>query len=505
MTTTVSSASASGPATPGAPAVPSSCRVSLLVGDSHQIDLVLPAAVPLSALTDSTLAVVNRLLRAKGEDELPLGSYEFARAVGMTALSAEVSLSGQGVSDGDLLAFVPEKSSRRYTPLIENVSTALARWAHAHFPPVSAHDAVVVGGGLGAAALAGAALLMWRVRWVPDFSWLAAAIFLAAAVALIVVAAITFRAGVSRVIVDGTAWAALACAVLAGMATPYGQQPGAPHAFLASVVALVGVLVLARVTGRYWAAAAAVVTVATAIIATAVTRMFFEVPAQRIAIVTLMAVLIASRDATAIGLWMAKVPRQSFESITGRDMFSRAPGQPEDTLSPVESAAHDVTLRGEEVAEVARRSNTVLTGVLLGIAAVQVGASWWAVHPGAGSQWPSITVVVVSALCLILRARGLRHRRHAVSIVCGSALSLMAIPLHYGMSAPTSATTTILVSGAAVLGVALAGLLTAAVIPSRNFSEPIRQIVEWLEYIGYALILPFAAWAIGLLQYTRLH
>lgn len=258
-------------------------------------------------------------------------------------------------------------------------------------------------------------------------------------------------------------------------------------------------------TGRYWAAAAAVVTVATAIIATAVTRMFFEVPAQRIAIVTLMAVLIASRAATAIGLWMAKVPRQSFESITGRDMFSRAPGQPEDTLSPVESAAHDVTLRGEEVAEVARRSNTVLTGVLLGIAAVQVGASWWAVHPGAGSQWPSITVVVVSALCLILRARGLRHRRHAVSIVCGSALSLMAIPLHYGMSAPTSATTTILVSGAAVLGVALAGLLTAAVIPSRNFSEPIRQIVEWLEYIGYALILPFAAWAIGLLQYTRLH
>ena len=313
------------------------------------------------------------------------------------------------------------------------------------------------------------------------------------------------RAGASRVIVDGAAWAALVGLVLAGASAPYGNQPGAPHAFLAAVVATVGVLLLARMTGRHWTAAAAIVTVTTAVIAAGLTRMFFDVPAQRIAIVMLMAVLIASRAATAIGLWMSKVPRQSFESITGRDMFTRAPGQPEDTLTPVESAAHDVTLRGEQVAEVARRSNRVLTGTLLGIAVVQLAASWWAIAPGSGSQWPSIVVVVVTALCLILRARGLRHRRHAVTIVSGSALSLMAIPLHYGLSAPASATVSVAVSAAVVLAVAVAGLLAGAVIPSRSFSEPIRQVVEWLEYLGYALIVPFAAWAIGLLQYIRLH
>ena len=75
---------------------------------------------------------------------------------------------------------------------------------------------------------------------------------------------------------------------------------------------------------------------------------------------------VAARAAPAMGLWMARVPRQSFGSITGRDLFARAPGQPEDTVSPVESAAHDVTLRGEQVAELARRSNRVLTGTLLG-------------------------------------------------------------------------------------------------------------------------------------------
>ncbi|WP_094287329.1 type VII secretion integral membrane protein EccD [Mycobacterium lehmannii] len=505
MTTVRPSTPPSGSPAPGGPLVPSSCRVSLLVGDSHQIDLVLPAAVPLSALTDSTLGTVNRLLRAKGEDELPVATYEFARAVGMTRLSDEVSLSAQGVSDGDLLAFVPQKTARRYTPLIENVSTALARWAHAHFPPVSPHDAVVVAGALTAAALAGAAVLVWRMRWAAQDVWLSPAILAGAALVLLAAAMLTARSGASRVIVDGAAWASLISFVVAGATAPYGDQPGAPHAFLAALVAAVGVLLLARMTGRHWTAAAAVVTVAVAVIGAALTRMFFDVPGQRIAIVMLMAVLIASRTSTAVGLWMSKVPRQTFESITGRDMFSRAPGQPEDTLTPVESAAHDVTLRGEEVAEVARRSNRVLTGTLLGIAAVQLASSWWAINPGAGSQWPSIVVVVVSALCLILRARGLRHRRHAVTIVSGSALSLMAIPVHYGMAAPASATGAVVVAAAAVLAVAVGGLLAGAVIPSRSFSEPIRQVVEWLEYIGYALILPFAAWAIGLLQYVRLH
>jgi len=51
------------PSAGDAPLVPSSCRVSILVGDSHQIDLVLPAAVPLSALTEATRD--NAVQRAK--------------------------------------------------------------------------------------------------------------------------------------------------------------------------------------------------------------------------------------------------------------------------------------------------------------------------------------------------------------------------------------------------------------------------------------------------------
>jgi hypothetical protein len=55
----------------------------------------------------------------------------------------------------------------------------------------------------------------------------------------------------------------------------------------------------------------------------------------------LIAVLVSARAAPTVGLWMARMPRQSFGSVTGRDPFARAPGQPQDTLSAVESVPHD--------------------------------------------------------------------------------------------------------------------------------------------------------------------
>ena len=51
--------------------VPPSCRVSILAGESHQIDLVLPSAAPLNTLVDPTVIAVNKALRGRGAAELP--------------------------------------------------------------------------------------------------------------------------------------------------------------------------------------------------------------------------------------------------------------------------------------------------------------------------------------------------------------------------------------------------------------------------------------------------
>jgi type VII secretion integral membrane protein EccD len=503
--TTVRSVGALSPAAAGTdPAVPASCRVSLLVGASHQIDLVLPAAVPLAALTDATRDAVNRYLRTAGADELPRGAYVFTRAVGATALAPELSLAAQGVTDADLLAFVPADVAQRYEPNIENVSTAIARWAKNHFPTVAAGDAVGVAVALTIAALAVAGLIIWRLRWADGSGWLAPAVFAATSVVLVIAAWLASRMGAQRFVTGAITWSALAAAVAAGASAPPGAHPGSPHAFLAALVAAVGGLLLARFTGRYWVGVSAVITLSAAVFAAATVRMFLNIPGQRIAVVTLVGVLVASRAAPAVGLWMARVPKQSFGSITGRDLFHRAPGQPEDTVSPLPDAPHDVTLRGEQIAQVALRSNRVLTGTLLGVAIVQVVASWMAIAPGAGSQWPCAAVVAVVALILLLRARAFRDRRHAITVVGGAALALIALPAHYGLVGGASPATA-LASAALVVAVAVSALVAGAVVPSHIFSEPIREVVEYSEYLATALIIPFAAWAVGLLHYIRYH
>jgi len=56
-----------------------------------------------------------------------------------------------------------------------------------------------------------------------------------------------------------------------------------------------------------------------------------------------------------------------------------------------------------------------------------------------------------------------------------------------------------------VLWIALAALIAGATVPSHLFSPPVRQVVEYVEYILMALVIPFSAWAIGLLHYIRYH
>jgi len=485
--------------------VPASSRVSLLVGEEHQIDLLLPAAVPLSRLAEPTRDAINQRLRSIGAEELPGGAFVFARAAGMTLLAGNLSLAAQGVNDADLLAFVPAASAQRYEPNIENVSAAIAKWAKEHFPAVSTRDAARTAVMLTLVALALAALLLWRLRWAGAGGWLVPAIYAATALVLAITARLTARTGAEQFVVGATTWSALIALVLGAATAPPGAHPGGPHAFLAAAIALLASAGVARLTGRYWIAATAIATVSLAVLGSAVARMFFDTPGPRIAVVVLVGVLTVSMIAPSIGRRLANVPQQSFDSITGKDMYERAPGDPEDTIAPVADGPRDVTLRGEQVAEVARRSNRVLMGVLLGTAITQVGASWWAIHPGVGTQWTFVVVAATVALILVLRARAFRDRRHAITIVSGAALSLFAIPVHYGFAAAPTDTASMLIAAAIVVGIAVTALLAGAIVPTHVFSEPVREVAEYVEYLATVVVVVFAAWTIDLLHFVRYH
>ena len=487
-------------------AVPPSCRVSILAGESHQIDLVLPSAAPLNILVDPTVIAINKVLRGRGAAELPSAAYEFARAAGMSALASDISLAGHNIVDGDVLALIPAGTAERYGPVVENVSTALAQYASEHFVRVSAQTALAVAAVIIGGALGVAGLLLWRLRWAHESALLVPILFAAATICLVATVAIGARLGAGRVVTDGAAWAALFTAGLAAATVPPGDSAGAPHAFLAAITVLAGTWLIVRFTGRYWSAAAAIVTAGFGAAAVALVRMYWDVPGQRIAVAVLVAVLVAVSAAPAVALRMANVPRQTFGSITGRDIFARAPGQPEDTVSPVEEGPpSDVTLTGEQVAAAARKSNTVLTGVLLGVAAVAVPAAWFAITPDGEREWAQLVVLGAVAAVLVLRARAFRDRRHAIILVGAAVTALIGAAVKYGLHAPPTDTAATLLAAGVALGIAMLGLVAATVVPPRVFSPPVRKVVEYTEYILLALVIPFAAWALGLLQYIRYH
>jgi ABC-type uncharacterized transport system permease subunit len=132
-------------------------------------------------------------------------------------------------------------------------------------------------------------------------------------------------------------------------------------------------------------------------------------------------------------------------------------------------------------------------------------ASWCVIHPGEGTQWTFVVVAAVIALIAVLRARAFRDRRHAITVVTGAALSLFAIPAHYGFSANPAFTAAGLWAAAAIVAIALAALLAGAIVPTRVFSEPVREVAEYLEYVATAVVVVFAAWAIHLIQFVRYH
>jgi type VII secretion integral membrane protein EccD len=280
---------------------PPSCRVSILAGDSHQIDLVLPSAAPLNTLVDPTVIAINKVLRGRGAAELPPAAYEFARAAGMSALASDVSLAGHNIADGDVLALLPAGRAERYGPVVENVSTALAQYASDHFVRVTAKTALTVAVVIVGAALGVAGMLVWRLRWAHESAILVPILFAAVAIGLLVTVAIGARVGAGRIVTDGAAWAALAAAGLAAATIPPGGSPGAPHAFLAAATALAGVWLLVRFTGRYWTAAAAIITAGFGAAVVALVRMYWDVPGPRIGVAVLVAVLVAVSAASRTG------------------------------------------------------------------------------------------------------------------------------------------------------------------------------------------------------------
>lgn len=509
MTATVDRAA---PGSPGieAPAadaidapVPASVRVYVLAAETSLIPLTLPAEAHLGKVVEATVKVVNR--RLPGDDALPdRRAYEFGWIDG-AALSdrPEATLSSCGVRDGDLLQLLPAGVPIRYVPRNESVSSALSDYLRTAVKPVTGPTAHAVATAAIITAVLGCALLVWRTRLALHWGLgCAAALGVLAAVCWFATALTGWRWPEFRGVRDVFAVTSIAVSAAALAAVP--PRVGVANVFVAAVTITVAAVLLVRFTGRYWAACSAAMCLGALGSAASAAAMFAPLSGLQVGVSGLVAALVLITVAPKLGLMLARIPRQPFRSIRNRDMFAHAQGQPYDTVSPVEDEAPDPSmLSGAQVAAAATRARSVLVGVCIAVAVVQVISAWLAVTPHAHRPVLATVLVCAVAVELIIRARRFYDRVQAVLLVASSTAALMAIGAKYAWSTPPADLADVLVfTGLAALPAAVVFVVGTAGW-QHLFSPNTRKAVEWLGYLLIVAIPLLAAWALNFFTFLR--
>ncbi|MET7833203.1 type VII secretion integral membrane protein EccD [Micromonospora sediminicola] len=359
----------------------------------RRVDVALPEQVPLAELLPEVLRHAGEGLADDGERH---GGWLLRRTDGAVLATAQALLP-QGVRDGEVLHLVPARAEwpeLEYDDVVEAIVDGARRRGAAWSAPATRAAALAGAGvplavGLVAVLTAGAGGRDWPV---------------AAAVALILVLAAT---AASRAYGDGPVgatlggyalpWAATAGALAVGSGDPVGPIPGlrwigAPELLVGSVaLLLVAVLGLLGVANRSRVFVAGVTVGAAG--AVAALGGLLLTPAGTAAV--LLAVLVfALGGLPLLAIRVGKLPL------------------PPLTL-PAPAGTRDLPDRGRVHAAVAR-AEEVLTGMLLGHAALAVGAIGVLVAAGGTAAW---LLVAVGSGVLLLRSRlfvAVRHRLPAV-------------------------------------------------------------------------------------------
>ena len=119
------------PAVTRVSAAPPVCNMALLVGDDLQIDVQLPATVPLGEMILDCWDTIAAEMQRRGYEptESPTdspGVWSLARVGGMP-LDPEQTLDDYGIKDGTLMVLTNTPTTPKFEPMIESAATLVAK------------------------------------------------------------------------------------------------------------------------------------------------------------------------------------------------------------------------------------------------------------------------------------------------------------------------------------------------------------------------------------------
>ena len=484
---------------------PALVRVSVLGGNT-QLDVALPAAVPIAALMGDLDAQIESRNPARRDPDHPdseasAGGRPHDRQnrwtlalVGQNPLALNRSLSESGIRDGDLLLLTSTRTGESPV-LFDDVVDAVARLNESRFVSWSAASARHVGYGLAIVAAVAGSVALGSVRRTDGTLWVAG---LGGLLAITLITAATIVSRYYRDTATSTilSLCAMPAVCVTGMLITPGQF-GAAHLTLGFAMTLAAAVVSYRVTGTGPATHSAVTSVALLGLLGCGARVLIEASVADVAAVVAAVGLLVLALAPRATIVLAKLPLPPVPTagapIDVDDL------EPRPAIEGIGAIGAMALPKADALESRSYVANAYLTGIIVGVTAVTTCAAILAAAPYTGFNAKTTVFAFIIGAVLCLRGRSHTDLIQAATLIIGGAVTVIAV-----------------IAGLAfgddrwpVVGFTLAVLVLAASIvfgviaPKIAFSPVMRRSAEVLEYVLVTAIVPLLLWILDLYRMVR--
>ncbi len=467
-----------------------------VIGGNTQADLALPATVPIVAMIDEVVALIDARTPDLTElDDAPIPTRHWTLArVGQDPIEPEATLAEAGVLDGELLILRPAGSAH-VPALFDDVIDAVARLTMNTFrgwtAAASRWAAAMI-------AVAGtpAAMVLLVIAKDRGHGVAAGGIAVGAGAAALVAASIVARAYTQAMVATVLTLCALVL-LGPGVALFVPTRFGSPHLLLACAVSLVVAVLAYRLTGVGATLAAAAITVTVLGGAGAAMIVLWHHPLAKVGAGVLVIALTVFSGAARLAAAAARLPVPPVPTAGGR--IDPADHEPRPTIEGIGAVGATVVAQAAGLADRARAANEYQSGIVIGTTIGVVLGALAAADSADAQHWPGVALAIAAGLVLCVRGRAFADLIQTATLLAGGALTLSGVVigmgLHQGDALVPTATVLLVLVGIALA----AGAAGASVDPS----PVLRRAGELAEYLLIIAIVPLALWTMDLYSLAR--
>lgn len=483
-------------------------RIAVMVA-TYQVDVVLPTKFTVETFIDDLLNVLSEAIDDDSVDFTPgAGQWSLARP-GEAPIPRWRSLSDYSVVDGTVMMLSVVESAEAFTPIVEDITDALAMINDREFSEYDADASVLAGVSMLAVGALAIAVMLSRA-WTHTGSalWCGVPALLLGALSWLVAMSIRRRTDRVRIALGLTlASIPLLFAGGAMLVPPAYGHPGpfaAANLAAGAVLAAVASAAMLRIS-RHGVTVLLAVTVLGAVLAiVALPAAYLNISARQAAAAAVLVGLILLTAAPRLAVLAARIrppdlpdPGTEVAPATLTDIFDAESGREDEST---EEAGDPQLAQSDGIEARARLAVLSLRGLIVSIAILLSAATICAAAVSPGGIREIVLAAAVTGI-LGMRTRWYPDRVQALALVTGAAATVVGVALvEVGAYRTPEPRLAVVLAVAAIAGL---GCVAAVRLPGVRLSPVTRRVTDLSEYALILIVPVLCCWIMGIYTAMR--